>query len=317
MTILWTILKIIGILLLVILGIFLALVLIVLLVPIRYRAEGSYHEKLSVHARITWLLHLISIKAEYEDEFLLSVRIAGIRIYPKKEKAKRIRKEEATEAAEEAGEEAAEAAEGVAEAEPVHAGDGSQKAIEADETLKASAASDEETAQTSDAEAETEQGNLFQRLIHKLKAFYEKLRDNINRLCTKGKETKATLTYYTELLQNDDTRYVLHSVLRETVRIIRHIMPRRLHAEGIIGTGDPASTGQVMAIYGMLYPLHRGRVQLQPDFEEKHTEGDFDLKGHITVGALLVCALRLILNRKVWQLIRLLRIKGGNESGRE
>lgn len=71
------ILKIIGIVLLVILGLLLAILLLVLLVPIRYRLDGSYYGKLKGTARITWLLHILSIRASYEEELTVSVRVLG------------------------------------------------------------------------------------------------------------------------------------------------------------------------------------------------------------------------------------------------
>lgn len=78
------ILKIIGILLLAVLGLILAVTLLVLLVPVRYRLKASVLEKNpDVDLRITWLLHLLSVRARYHPKggpFDLSVRILGIRL---------------------------------------------------------------------------------------------------------------------------------------------------------------------------------------------------------------------------------------------
>ena len=78
------ILKIIGILLLAVLGLILAVTLLVLLAPVRYRLKASVLEKNpDVDLRITWLLHLLSVRARYHPKggpFDLSVRILGIRL---------------------------------------------------------------------------------------------------------------------------------------------------------------------------------------------------------------------------------------------
>ena len=87
MTVLLTILKVIGWILLGILGLILLTVLTVLLVPIRYRADGVWKEEKYIRGRVTWLLHLLSICVTYEKELLLEVRVAGILIYPKKERS--------------------------------------------------------------------------------------------------------------------------------------------------------------------------------------------------------------------------------------
>ena len=95
----------------------------------------------------------------------------------------------------------------------------------------------------------------------------------------------------------------------ELGEIIRHVLPRKLEVFGIVGTGDPASTGQIMAIQGMLYPWHKGNIRLEPDFEEKYIEGELHLKGRIRLGTLGICGLRILLNKNVRRLIRILRKK--------
>ncbi len=87
MTVLLTILKVIGWILLGILGLILLTVLTVLLVPIRYWADGVWKEGKYILGRVTWLLHLLSIRVTYEKELLLEVRVAGFLIYPKKERS--------------------------------------------------------------------------------------------------------------------------------------------------------------------------------------------------------------------------------------
>ena len=77
MTVLLTILKVIGWILLGILGLILLTVLTVLLVPIRYWADGVWKEGKYIRGRVTWLLHLLSIRVTYEKELLLEVRVAG------------------------------------------------------------------------------------------------------------------------------------------------------------------------------------------------------------------------------------------------
>ena len=84
-SLLLTILKIIGITLLVILGIILLVLSLILFVPVRYRAIGNYYDQntYAVEGRITWLLHVISAKAVYHanQPFHLCLRLFGIPIY--------------------------------------------------------------------------------------------------------------------------------------------------------------------------------------------------------------------------------------------
>lgn len=72
-------LKIIGILLLVLLILLLAVTAAVLFVPVRYRFQAEYNGKIDGRGRVTWLLHLLSVRigiADNHSEY--EIRIAGI-----------------------------------------------------------------------------------------------------------------------------------------------------------------------------------------------------------------------------------------------
>ena len=79
--ILFLILKIAGFLLLAILGLIILLLMSVLLVPVRYRGQGSFYEKPEGVFRITWLLHLLSVRVSYYGEPEIQIRILGFRAF--------------------------------------------------------------------------------------------------------------------------------------------------------------------------------------------------------------------------------------------
>lgn len=120
---------------------------------------------------------------------------------------------------------------------------------------------------------------------------------------------KQQTAYYKRIWDQPQTRQAIRVGFYELGEIIRHVLPRKLEVFGIVGTGDPASTGQIMAIQGMLYPWHKGNIRLEPDFEEKYIEGELHLKGRIRLGTLGICGLRILLNKNVRRLIRILRKK--------
>lgn len=84
--ILLLILKIIGILLLILLGLVLGAILLVLLVPVRYRVEGAKRPDIQGRLQITWLLHLISVAAEYQNGISIQIKLLGFSVFPRKEK---------------------------------------------------------------------------------------------------------------------------------------------------------------------------------------------------------------------------------------
>ena len=85
--ILLVILKIIGIVLLVILGLLLGILLAVLFIPVRYKAEGSYHGQLLLSVCATWFFHILAFRAVYEGEGLVcSFKVLGFRLWHNREK---------------------------------------------------------------------------------------------------------------------------------------------------------------------------------------------------------------------------------------
>ena len=335
MTVLLTILKVIGWILLGILGLILLTVLTVLLVPIRYRADGVWKEEKYIRGRVTWLLHLLSIRVTYEKELLLEVRVAGFLIYPKKERSGKKKKAASGadtnvldadgakmpsadvktlgESAPAAGRTDEPQTQTVAEASEPQSADPRGSAttrmpdVESQSTDPNETSASESDAQATDSDTASDHpaGSFFEKLSGKLSQVTDRLRG----MQQKTDRLKQQTAYYKRIWDQPQTRQAIRVGFYELGEIIRHVLPRKLEVFGIVGTGDPASTGQIMAIQGMLYPWHKGNIRLEPDFEEKYIEGELHLKGRIRLGTLGICGLRILLNKNVRRLIRILRKK--------
>ena len=73
MAVFLTVLKVIGIILLCIIGFLLLIILLALFVPIRYKLKGNKgieNSDIKASVCVSWLLHLISFKAEFVDSKL-------------------------------------------------------------------------------------------------------------------------------------------------------------------------------------------------------------------------------------------------------
>ena len=85
-----TILKVIGIILLFVIGLILLLLLIILFVPVRYSAKGSYKEKKPlIRLRVSYLLYLFCLIVSYNEKLDYYIRLFGIKIDLKKLKNKK------------------------------------------------------------------------------------------------------------------------------------------------------------------------------------------------------------------------------------
>lgn len=315
MTVILMILRIVGIALLVILGLLLAVVLAVMFVPVRYRADGSFHEELTASARVTWFLHLLSARIIFEKELNVKAFICGIQIYPR---AARIKKQSCPQGYS-GGEgqedtragmtgkrpengETVKTAEAVKFTEPVTplgpAGDSKEKAD----------AFEEADRETFGAEGRTKQkefsaGNMTDRL----KRLVQKLQDSLRDIRSTLRGLYERLSYYKSIWDREETQRAFRLASAQLSKTIRHVLPRHTNVYAVIGTGEPASTGQILAVQGMLYPWLGDKIHIVPDFEEEHFEGEFHLRGHIRAGVLGFYVLRLMFDRDVRHFIGILR----------
>lgn len=91
--ILLLILKIIGIVIAVLLGLLLFAVLVVLFVPIRYRFEGKKYSDIVVKGKVTWAFGLVHLRILFLQEKLsIVLRIAGYRFFDNNDSGKKKQK---------------------------------------------------------------------------------------------------------------------------------------------------------------------------------------------------------------------------------
>lgn len=122
---------------------------------------------------------------------------------------------------------------------------------------EASASEADAQATDSDAAPEHSAGSFFEKLSGKLSQVTDRLRG----MQQKTDQLKQQTAYYKRIWDQSQTRQAIRVGFYELGEIIRHVLPRKLEVFGIVGTGDPASTGQIMAIQGMLYPWHKGNIR--------------------------------------------------------
>ena len=329
-----TILKIIGILILIVLALFLVMIGVVLFVPIRYRAKGKKDEEgFFVKAEVYWLLHLFRIKAVYPEPGRIIVKVLCFTVYDSgkektkksakkkkvkeqttavKKKEKPIRKEASIDKKEEALKEtnvktqaekrveaqAEKKAEKQAEAQ-------TEKKAEKQAETQTETQAEKQTEEQAETQAGTEKGKIGQ-VIDRIKAILQKVLDiikniryTIARFCDKIKEIWANIQYYIEVFQAEETKRAFLMCKQQLYKIWKNIRPTKCKAELKIGTGEPDTTGYILALHGMLYPLIGNNVMIEPDFENQVIEGSFFVKGRITIFVLICVAVKLYFDEDI------------------
>ena len=301
MHILLLILKIIGILLLVILGLLLVLILLLLFVPFCYRAEGSYYEaKPYVMARVRYLFPLLQVLVKYEQENLEGkVKVFGFTVYDFFDKKEESPKEPVAEETV------------TTDATTDATTDTSADTLPVTETKSSDVepeTSEQEKAESEDSDEEEnltliEKIKLFIETIkEKIKAFLQKIRD----IRDKGIAIREKVSYYYDIWQQDYTQRAFHTAKKTLYKLWKSIRPRKGLVKFHFGTGDPGSTGQMCGYIGMLYPFIGKYVMIEPDFENKIYEGDFYLKGHITLFVFLKVAWVVLFDKDIKKLRKIL-----------
>lgn len=312
------ILGIIGIVLLCLLGLLLFLILLVLFVPIRYRLTGHREgETFELAAKVTYLLHILSVRFDYPEPGSLIIKVFGIRIFDSagmEEKKEKGSAEVSEKAAHKDGADKAKTAETEAVKE-------TEKNASPKDDVKSEETAAEDGSQENFEEFNKSEENGSDKetkrkksLIERIKEIFQKIQYTIRSICDKIKsslqkaeELKETVTYYKDTLTGRENRRLYNRAKKRLFKVLKSIRPRVLKADLHIGTGSPDTTGYLCALYGMLSPVLGNNVKMTPDFEEAVWEGRLYIKGRITIFTILWQALGIVLDKQFRTFIKELK----------
>lgn len=274
--ILFLILKIIGMILLAILGILILLLCTVFFVPANYFVQAKTEDGikgLSFEAKAHWFLHLFTAYYIYKNKHSdWQVRI-GWKTFNHKDHAESTRSEKE---------------------------DGNVL----EEDIEPAERSDDSDGQTFEGKAETLEGDTETNTKTsdkecKKQSWFEKIKCTIIKICDKIKSLWETKEKVTSFLTDDIHVEAFKIVKKELEILARHLRPRRIRGFVRFGFEDPYRTGQVLAGLSILYPFYGENVDIYPDFEQEILEGDLYIKGHIRMVHLATLLWRLFFNHYV------------------
>ena len=292
LTILLTILKVLGWILLGILAFIVLILLIVTLVPLRYRA--MFHvtkdlNELTLEANASWLLKLIKFMCELEHkEFDARLRIAwkkfpltGDDEEPETDrKEKKKEKEESPKTKEEKKSEntavsKTEEEEKEDKIKPV-------QLLEDEEKQKR-----KKKEKSSGAKESKKKGRFT----------FDRIYDTINEIRFAKEEILAFLT-------EKSHRKIARHFIKRLKKLGHKLLPSRVMIKGELGFDDPCTTARLSAVLSAIYP-HIDRIEL-PElcFDQDLVNLNGDIKGKLRIGSLVVFALPLLLDINLWRTIK-------------
>lgn len=318
------ILSILGIILLILLGILLAIVLLVLFMPVVYRAGGSAHAgEYGFRFRFRWLFGLVRGEFTYPEGRALRIKALWLTLYDSGAKRRDARD---SGAATESGKKS-EPAEKTRAAESSTDFDGNAKAAESPtnsggnveaaesptdsngnvEKVKFSQNSTENAGMTVSPQNSEERAEPPKSPQGQPEGQEKKPKESATRepLFTKLSGLKEKLQPYLAIVRDEDNQALVGHALGRLGRILKSIRPRILRLEALIGTGEPDTTGYVYGAVWAVMPFlgRKCHVAITPDFERQIFEGEVFLRGHVMAVVLLYHAVRVILDKRLWQLM--------------
>lgn len=285
----FTILKVIGIILLVVFALILTALLCVLFVPVKYRAVGSFdNTDIRAKAHVSWLLHLFALHIEYADETDGYIRLVFVKkkLFDNYEALDDGDMDDAakTETEDKASENTAD-----------------ESKIPADESAHVA---DEQTENESTAQTHNEQRTVNdenQQIKQQTKLTHQKTYKKPHKKQFKDKSDKIKNCIYKLKREYSDERNkaaFLH-LKKEIFIILKRICPRRLKLTMVYSTGSPDTTGISLGILACFPVGYTNRWQITPDFESEkpYAKGSFDIKGHVIVISILAATLRILFDK--------------------
>lgn len=273
----FTILKVIGIILLVVLALILTALLCVLFVPVKYRAVGSFdNTDIRAKAHVSWLLHLFALHIEYADETDGYIRLAFVKRklfddadsdYENDEKA-----------AEASDDDVMDEAAKTETEDKVSENTGDEPKISADENQ-----------------------HIKQQTKPTHKKTYKKPHKKSHKKQFKDKSEKIKNCIYKLKREYSDERNkaAFSHLKKELFIILKRICPRRLKLTMVYSTGSPDTTGISLGILACFPVGYTNRWRITPDFESEkpYAKGSFDIKGHVIVISILAATLRILFDK--------------------
>ena len=272
--ILLLILKAIGILILVLLGLVLAVVCLVLFVPVCYEAGGSWKDKPAGKGKISWLFGAVSLSAGYDgDESGLT---AGVRLFG--QKLWEMGEEKETPKAPWPLDEETLRGTDAERKEPKD-----RKKPEEKET----ALWEENQQPRPEPEDKRHTEHKKKDVFGRIKVFLEKLKFSFQSFCDKLKNMQNIAEEKKAWLEDEENQASLKLLWKQTGRFLRHVCPRGGKGSVTFGFEEPYLTGQALSAAALIYPFFEGNLEICPVFDETVFEAEGSFKGRIRAGYLL------------------------------
>ncbi len=313
MHVIWLILKIVGILVLVLIGLFLVILYSVLFVAASYRMQIKAKDTLYVEASAGWFFRAVWIRCSLDSakdwEKKLQIRLLFFFVLGDKKKRKKRKKRqkerEDTKVQEKTFEEPIEHPKETEE-EVTYRERQTETETEtwdklSEEDISVESGTKTHQTYTSDKKKNKSSGLIkklqrIKRAIHrKIKNIQRKIagiKDRIRRIKTRKEELLA-------FWQLEEHRRARSAVYQELRYLWKKLRPKKIKGNVLFGFEDPSVTGLCMGGVGILRAWYQSQLNIIPDFEHQVLEADVLIKGKVRFYVLVAVLWRVYFNKDI------------------
>ena len=270
--ILLIVLKIIGIVLLILVGLVFFVLLTLLFVPFRSKVKGCKDKKdLSGEINLSWLFHLVFFTMKYREDFTYECYICGVPVFRTKrwmnrnkgkaKQTKQVKKKRQTDQSK--------------TDEQLHT-----DRIEYKEAKSRTGTENvKETVIKADEKRprNKKKENIFIKIKNKIKALFSR----ISKIWYTLRKSYGKLKEWKAIWHSEDFKWIKKVGVTRMKSVLGHVKPKRIRGDIEFGFEDPADTGELLGVLGILYPVLPKKLTLAPNFTEAKLEGWLEARGRV------------------------------------
>jgi len=304
------ILKIIGIIIAVLLGLVVLIAAAVLFVPIRYSAKATYYNNVpTAEAKVSWLCHLLRIKAVFcpKEGFQTQIKILFFRLKPREKK-----KSKATSSDSIFEESSKDAYNPLEEDHFNKEEDFYNENVDADnDEVKTQAFFEHSREGLSEQEEKEDviedkksKKNVIRLIIQKIVEWIQKLIQFFDRLKSVKENLSEKIQKSLDMINNPNNRKMVAFLWEQTKKLLCILKPKKFALYAHFGFKNPDITGKIAMYAAVLYGIIGQELKLYPDFDREVIEGEIYMKGSIQLFPITLIALKVYRNEQVKKYIK-------------
>lgn len=294
-----TILKIIGILLLLIIGLLLAITLCVLFLPIRYCGNSKYNkDERNLQIKVRYLFGIIRFNANCEK----NNRNISFKIFAKDMLKERSSKKKKAKKTKKGVNKSDTAVKKKAIAAVPKEKDLNTCSVE-DNTLDICSTDNiKDNALDENITTNKKNNTIFKikqfidkilNIKNKLKAFVQNFINKAKHFLEKLRNINNKKNEYIEFLTDERSKTAIKEIKRLSGVTFKHIRPTKVKGHIRFGTGSPDTTGQLLGLISIFTSDYFKKLNLEADFNNEVTDIDIKFKGRIRIINLVIVAIKL------------------------